>query len=159
MPWPAGPRGRFTRRPWSMIPHAWTPAVSAEYRFSERGASPRSVRATPAQDGQRGARDDLDVEPHRPVLDVVEVQPHEVVEAERRAPGDLPEARDARQHAVAAAVPGLEALVVAQRQRARADEAHLAAQHVPELGQLVDREAAQDAADRRDAGVVADLSL
>ena len=51
------------------------------------------------------------------------------------------------QHAVAAAVPGLEQLVVAQRQRPRADQAHLAAQDVPELGQLVDREAPQDAAD------------
>ena len=61
------------------------------------------------------------------------------------------------QDAVAPAVPGLEPLVVAQRQRPRADEAHLAAQDVPQLGQLVDREAAQDAADRRDARVVPDL--
>ena len=49
------------------------------------------------------------------------------------------------QHEVALAVPVLEPLVVAQRQRPRADEAHLAAQHVPELRQLVEREPAQDA--------------
>ena len=61
------------------------------------------------------------------------------------------------QHEVALAVPVLEPVVVALRQRPRADERHLAAQHVEQLRQLVEREAAQEAADRRHARVVADL--
>ena len=93
----------------------------------------------------------------RPVLEVEEVEPHEVVEAEVRAAGDLPEAGHARQHEVALAVPALEPLEVAQRQRPRADEAHLAAQDVPELRDLVEREPAQHRADGRHARVLADL--
>ena len=54
-------------------------------------------------------------------------------------------------------VPGGEQLVVAQGQRPRADQAHLAAQHVDELGQLVDAQGAQPAAERCDAGIVPDL--
>ena len=53
------------------------------------------------------------------------------------------------QHEVALLVPVLEAVVVALRQRARADERHLAAEDVEQLRQLVDREAPQHAADRR----------
>src|SRR5207237_5247569 len=42
---------------------------------------------------------------------------------------------------------------------ARADDAHLAEQHVPELGQLVDVEAAEPAADEEDARVILHLEL
>ena len=48
------------------------------------------------------------------------------------------------QHEVALAVPVLEHVVVALGQRARPDERHLAAQHVDQLRQLVEREAPQD---------------
>ena len=48
-------------------------------------------------------------------------------------------------------------LVLGEDQRARPDEAHLAAQHVEELRQLVDRPAAQEAAERRHPRVVRDL--
>ena len=71
--------------------------------------------------------DDREVEPHRPALEVEEVEPHELVEVELRAAGDLPQAGHAGQHEVALAVPVLEPLVVALGQRARADERHLAA--------------------------------
>ena len=54
-------------------------------------------------------------------------------------------------------MPALELGVVAQRQRPRADEAHLAAEDVPDLRHLVEREAAQERADRRHARVLADL--
>ena len=40
---------------------------------------------------------------------------------------------------------------------ARADDRHLPPQHVHEVGQLVEREAAQEGADARDARVVVDL--
>ena len=54
-------------------------------------------------------------------------------------------------------MPRLEQLVVAHRERARADEAHLAAQDVQHLRDLVEREAAQERPDARDARVVLDL--
>ena len=54
-------------------------------------------------------------------------------------------------------MPRLEAVVVAERQRPRPDERHLAAQHVDHVRDLVDREAAQDAPDHGDARIVADL--
>src|SRR5262249_61197813 len=107
-----------------------------------------SVGAAAAEDGRDGLDQDRDVEPDRPVLEVEEVEPDEVVEAEVRAARDLPEAGHAGDDDVGLAVPGVEALVVAQRQRARADEAHLAAQHVPELRDLVEREPPQHGADR-----------
>ena len=40
-----------------------------------------------------------------------------------------------------------------RQRRARADDRHLAAQHVDEVGHLVERDAAQQPADPRDAGV------
>src|SRR4029453_13591443 len=95
--------------------------------------------------------------PNRPVLDVVKVEPHEVVEGQVRAARDLPEARDSRQDEVALAVPLLQELVVPGRQRAGADEAHLAAEDVRELRQLVERELPEQAADAGHARVVADL--
>ncbi len=54
-------------------------------------------------------------------------------------------------------MPVLEPLVVALGQRPRADERHLAAQHVEQLRQLVERPAPQERADARDARVLADL--
>src|SRR5436190_9093152 len=115
------------------------------------------VSAAPGDDGRHGAGQDRDVEPERPVLEVVEVEPHEVVEAEIGTAGDLPEPGQARENEVALEVPALELLVVAQRQRSRPDEAHLAPEHVPDLRDLVQREAAENRPDRGHARVLADL--
>ena len=54
-------------------------------------------------------------------------------------------------------MPGLEELEVADRQRARPDEAHLTAQDVQHLRYLVDRVAPQETADSGYARVVGDL--
>src|SRR5581483_2801916 len=116
-----------------------------------------SVRAAPREHGRQGLREDRDVEPDRPVLEVVEVEAHEVVERQLDPTGDLPQPRHPGQDEVALAVPVLELHEIAQRQRPRPDERHLAAQHVQHLRQLVDRVAPQHAADRGDARVVLDL--
>src|SRR5512134_3657573 len=122
------------------------------------GAEPsRLIRTPAADDRERRLDQDRDVEPDRPVLDVVEVEPDEVVEGQGRAPRDLPEARDPGQDEIALPVPGFEPLVVADRERAGPDQAHLAAQHVQELRQLVERELAEQAADAGDAGIAPDL--
>ena len=73
------------------------------------------------------------------------------------AAADLPQPGDARQHDVAAPVPFFHELAVAQRQGARADEAHVALEHVEELRQLVEAEAPQQAADPVTRGSSLDL--
>ena len=95
--------------------------------------------------------------PDRPALQVEEVEPHEVVEVELRAARHLPQAGDPGQHEVALLVPLLELVEVALRERPRADQRHLAGDHVEQLRQLVERVAAQEAADARQPRVVADL--
>ena len=82
---------------------------------------------------------------------------HEVVEVELRAAGDLPEAGDAGEHEVALAVPVLEHLEVALGKRPRPDQRHVAAQHVHQLGKLVEREAPQQSPHPGQAGVLTDL--
>ena len=52
---------------------------------------------------------------------------------------------------------GLELLDLVHRQRPRADEAHLAAEDVPELRQLIERGFPQESADRRDARILVHL--
>src|SRR5687767_11966940 len=141
------------------------PGSEATLQGSSRGAHPllrmltlrQLISAAAGEDRKGRLEEDRDVEPDRPVLDVVEVEPHEVVEREVRAARDLPQARDSRQHEIALAVPRLELVVVAQRQGSRADQAHLAGEHVQYLGQLVERELPQEAADAGDARVLADL--
>ena len=54
-------------------------------------------------------------------------------------------------------MPVLEELGVAQRERPRADQAHLPVHDVDDLRHLVEREPAQHAADPRHAWIVADL--
>jgi hypothetical protein len=62
-----------------------------------------------------------------------------------------------REDVRATPVPRLEPAVIPQRQRPRADEGHLAAQHVDHVRDLVEREAAEEAADTGHAWVVTDL--
>jgi len=90
------------------------------------------------QDRGERLQDDRQIERQRPALQIDEVQVHQIVEIELRAARDLPQPGDPRQHQIALAVPVLEHLVVALGQRPRAHERHLTAQHVHELGQLVE---------------------
>src|SRR3712207_4165724 len=116
-----------------------------------------SEGAAARQHGGQSPQQDAQVEPDRPALEVEEVQADEVVEVELAAPRDLPQPRDPGQDKVALAVPVLEALVIAQGQRARPDQRHLSHQDVEQLWELVERIAPEQAPDRRQAGVTADL--
>ena len=58
--------------------------------------SAHSERAAAREHGRHGLDEDAEVEEDRPALEVEEVQPHEVVEVQLRAAGDLPQAGDAR---------------------------------------------------------------
>jgi hypothetical protein len=82
---------------------------------TETLSATRSVRPAAGEDSGDRLEQDRDVHPERPVLEVVEVQPNQVVEAEIRTARDLPEAGDPWQDVVALAMPVLELRVVAQR--------------------------------------------
>ena len=69
-----------------------------------------------------------------------------VSKSARVSAADLPQAGDAGLHRQPAAMPQVVALDLARERRPRADEAHLAAQHVQELRQLVEARASQEPA-------------
>ncbi len=86
-----------------------------------------------------------------PVVDVPDVERELGVPPERVAAVDLGPAGDAWPHVVAALLLGRVAPQVPHQQRARPDQAHVAAQHVPQLRQLVDRGGAQEPAESSQA--------
>ncbi len=118
-------------------------------------SSPRSPsgRRRRAQQHRDGAQQDAQVERERAVLDVPDVELDPLGPRERGAAVDLRPARQPGLDLEPAALALGVALDLVGERRARADEAHLAAQHVPQLGQLVDRGLAQQVADARDARV------
>src|SRR5450756_2827016 len=92
-----------------------------------------SVGAARAQHCAGRPPHDVQVALQRPGLHVLQVEPHHVVKAQIAASADLPEPGDARQHDMSPPLPFFHELVVSQRQSARADEAHVALEHVEEL--------------------------
>ena len=78
-----------------------------------RDARQSLVRAPSAQHGGDRLEDDRDVEPHRPVVEVGEVEADEVVEGETRAARDLPQPGHPGEHETADPVPVVEQLVIA----------------------------------------------
>src|SRR5208282_5320205 len=101
--------------------------------------------------------EDAQVQTQTPVLDVSEIKVH--VEFERRtvARRDLPKTCNARFHVKAPELVKFVMVDLVDRMRPRSNQAHLAAQHVPELWQFVEAVAADRASDSRDSGVVVDF--
>src|SRR6187402_3869924 len=99
-----------------------------------------------------GKPHDLQVECHRPVLDVVEVVLNSLLERRVTAPAVyLRPARDARLHLVPKHVlrdAVLELFDEERTLRARTDNGHVAAEHIPQLRELVEVELAQPSANR-----------
>ena len=134
----------------------------SEQRQRRAAVSSRHCRGPPAalrtavgaaEQRQRRPPQDLQVEQRRAVLDVPDVELDPVCPRQRRAAVNLRPAGQARPDVEPLALPlGVRVDLVAQR-RPRPDQAHLAADDVPELRQLVDRGAAKDAADARDPAV------
>ena len=114
-------------------------------QLSERPERPR-------QHEPRRLGDDLEVEPQRAVGDVLEVVRELLGPRHLARQAQLGEAGDPGRHDQALPVGGdlrRELLEEQRPDRARADDAHLAAQHVPELRQLVELGGAQDPPDAR----------
>ena len=101
--------------------------------------------------------DDLEVGDRSALGDVLQVAADHAVEAGGVALRDLPPAGDSRLHGKALQVVlGVLRNLVRQR-RARANDGHLAKEHVDELRELVDGVLADELADLRDAWVVLHL--
>src|SRR5690349_19668451 len=107
----------------------------------------RSVRTRTAQDGPHGLPEDHQVEGEGPVLDVADVDAYRLVPGEVGASADLPQAGDAGLDQQPTCHVEAVLLDLARDVRARADQAHAAAEHVEQLGQLVERVAPHEGAD------------
>src|SRR3954451_6356818 len=103
-----------------------------------------SVGAAVLDDREDGLPDDHGVERERPLLDVAQVETDRLLPVQVRAAADLPQTGEARLHEQPSSCLAVVRLV-GDRQRTGADQRHLAAQHVDQLGQLVHRRATQQA--------------
>src|SRR6185295_3199975 len=139
--------------------------VARGYRAddSAHGQSLLSIGILFPQHHGHGLEDDLQVERERPAAQVGEVAldaPLHLLDRVGLAAkaAHLREAGDAGPHLVADHVAADQLaieLVMGDGVRPRADHAHAPLQHVDELRQLVERAAAQEGAEARDAAVVA----
>src|SRR3712207_3001270 len=115
------------------------------------------MRTLAAQDGAQGSEYDLHIERERPVLYVVEIQPHHLLKGEVGATAYLPVAGHPRDGPKPPLVLLFHALEVPHRQGSWADQAHLPLEDVYELGQLVDAPSPQETPDQGYPGIVSYL--
>ena len=93
---------------------------------------------------------DAQVEPERTVVHVPDVERELLVPGQRVAPVHLAPARDTRPDLVATHLLGRVARQVLGKERARTDEAHVAGDHIEELGELIEARTPQEAAQSGD---------
>src|SRR5437763_7843096 len=118
---------------------------------------PRSVGPASTNDRADGACQDAQVEEHREMLDVEQVELRVQVQRQLTAAVHLPPSRHAGQYDVPRMLPWLVPFHDPRQLRTRPHQAHLAAQHVHKLWQLVQAGAAQVRTQRRDTRVVRPL--
>src|SRR6266542_3421563 len=122
-------------------------------RFRSVPPSAGLALVRPAEERGRGAQEDLQVEPRGAVLDVPDVQLDALCPRQPGAAVDLGPAGDAGLDLQPPALASRVLLDLVAQGRPRADDAHVPAHHVPELGELVDGEPAEQPADSGDARV------
>ena len=99
----------------------------------------RSISGLVAADNGGGClAEDLDIEPDRVAVDVLEVEAKHVGSAEQATAAHLPQSGDAGQHVGAPLELRIEHLGFPVERRPRTDERHLAAHDVEELRDLVE---------------------
>src|SRR5438045_1869353 len=105
--------------------------------------------------------DDDQVKPPALVFNIFQVvlDPFLKIRAGAARAADLPQAGDAGAHAQPRFAPRRAILIFMMRARPRADDRHVAEQHVPKLRQLVELVPAKDFADAREARIVLDEKL
>src|SRR5687768_18404627 len=103
-----------------------------------------SVGAGSPNDCRQSSRHDADVQPERPLLDVLAVEVHDVLEIHHRAAtADLPQARDSGLRVQPAEMMVLIGCEVRLEKRPRSDEGHVSPEDVPALRKLVEAPAAK----------------
>src|SRR5437899_5272728 len=100
---------------------------------------------------------DAYVEGQSPVLDIGEIEMHVEIERWTVARGDLPESGHPRFHVQASVVVKFVAANFVHRVRPRPHQAHLPAQHIPELRKFVEAVAADEPTETGDSGVIFEL--
>src|SRR5204863_8633839 len=120
---------------------------------------PALPRPPTEQHHRHGAEQDAQVEPERPVVNVLKIQFHPALKAlDLVSPAHLPQARESRLHGETAALRRcLKLLYFVNRQWSRSDETHLATQHIPKLRKLIERGLAQETASWSDARIPLDF--
>src|SRR5687768_7438115 len=135
------------------MPAASSSASAA--RSSESIFSIRSLtRALAANYSGKREQDYLNIEPDRPVLDVVQVDLDHFLERQAAAARHLPQACNARFHIQPFAVPDVVFFDLVSDGRTRADHTHVAFQHIQELRKLIKARPPQLPAEARDPRVV-----
>src|SRR5258708_24818789 len=100
---------------------------------------------------------DAQVQAQTPVFDVGKVKMHVEFERQTIPRRNLPETRDPGFNVKAPELVKFVMVDVVDRMRTRPNQAHLLAQHIPELRQLIEAVAADNSTDTGDSGVVVDL--
>src|SRR3954447_1465962 len=145
-----------TRRSITWLPMKPAPPVTTT-RFPETfpWVLPVPLVGAPRhEDGGEGPDEEARVLPQRPVGHVQVVELHHLLEGDARPAEHLPRAGEARSQVEPPLAPAVDLLLELRRHRPRAHQAHVALQDVPELRQLVDARAPEEAADARDARIV-----
>src|SRR5207249_11031719 len=126
-------------------------AVTAESRSPTKQSIPRteerttpwlSVRLTRTRECRERSDDKLYVVEERPVGDVQIVQPDHLLERNLASSHHLPWAGTARLEVEALPAPGVDVTILVQDERPRPHQTHLAADHIEQLRELVERVAA-----------------
>src|SRR5450756_3037041 len=112
-----------------------------------------SVRSSSGQDGTRRLPQDHQVHRDRPVVHVSQIEAHGLVPVEVGSSADLPQAGQSRLDVQATVDRVRVARHLSGEGRTRSDQRHVAADHVPQLRQLVDREPSEQVADGRNSRV------
>src|SRR5436190_5668318 len=147
-------RRRTHRVPPRAHVRARPPRAPAHRRRTESSRpTSRVALVSPCEKCARCARDDLQIEPGRPMLDVPDVELDSLVPRQLCAAVDLRPPGDTGPHFEAAPLTRRIPLYLIRKRGAGADQAHVAPHDVPQLRQLVDREPAQHAAGAGDARI------
>ena len=92
----------------------------------------------PRQHHPHGLKQDFDIQSQRPVVDVFQIQFHNLVKIHNLASAaDLPQPRESRRHTDPAPVVGIVLLKLTLSGRPCAHQAHVSLYDIKKLGQLV----------------------
>ena len=135
-----------------------------ETRGMDEGYDTYSANRSTSSIGPMGKKHDANrfeeqkgIHPGRPVADVIRIQLNALFVGCVVAARYLPQARDAGfDHRIEAEI-GAVFFDLFGDDRPRSDEAHVAADHVPKLRQLIEASLAQEAADAGNSRIVAEL--